>query len=82
LQYLKNELISIQKFAILNTFWQRFETGAQKERIFVQLSVESRMKYIHENPVRAGFVEKWEDYMCSSARNYLGLRGLIALDYW
>ncbi|MBI0397949.1 transposase [Cyclobacterium marinum] len=31
--------------------------------------IESRMNYIHENPVRAGIVEKPEDYMCSSARN-------------
>ncbi|WP_202927968.1 hypothetical protein [Cyclobacterium roseum] len=44
--------------------------------------IESRMNYIHENPVRAGIVEKPEDYMCSSARNYAGLDGLIAVDYW
>ncbi len=31
--------------------------------------IESRMKYIHENPVRAGIVEKPEDYLNSSARN-------------
>jgi hypothetical protein len=44
--------------------------------------IESRMNYIHENPVRAGIVEKPEDYTCSSARNYAGLEGLIAVDYW
>jgi len=44
--------------------------------------IESRMNYIHENPVRAGIVEKPEDYRCSSARNYAGLEGLIAMDYW
>jgi len=36
--------------------------------------IESRMKYIYENPVRLGIVEKEEDYLYSSARNYSGLR--------
>jgi hypothetical protein len=44
--------------------------------------IEGRMNYIHENPVRAGIVENPEDYMCSSPRNYSGLDGLIAVDYW
>ena len=35
--------------------------------------IESRINYIHENPVRAGIVEKPEDYICSSAKNYAGL---------
>ncbi|MCH7399865.1 transposase [Belliella sp. DSM 107340] len=44
--------------------------------------IESRMKYIHENPVRAAIVEYPEDYLYSSARDYSGLKGLIDLDYW
>ncbi|NDV46512.1 transposase [Paludibacter sp. 221] len=32
-----------------------------------------KVNYIHENPVRAGIVEKAEDYLYSSARNYAGL---------
>ena len=44
--------------------------------------IESRINYIHENPIRAGIVEKRENYMCSSAKNYAGLEGLIAVDYW
>jgi len=43
---------------------------------------ESRIKYIHENPVRAGLVGIPEDYLYSSASNYLGLKGLIEVDYW
>ena len=50
--------------------------------------IQSRMKYIHENPVRAGIVEKEEDYLYSIARNhttagkYSGLKGLIEVDYY
>nr|WP_230981311.1 transposase [Echinicola salinicaeni] len=44
--------------------------------------IESRMNYIHNNPVSAGIVEKPEDYLYSSARSYAGLAGLIEVDYW
>ncbi|EMS35227.1 hypothetical protein C943_02302 [Mariniradius saccharolyticus AK6] len=44
--------------------------------------IEGRMNYIHENPVRAGWVENAEEYLYSSARNYSGLKGLIEVDYW
>lgn len=39
-----------------------------------------KLNYIHMNPVRAGLVEKPEDYLYSSARNYAGLPGLLEVD--
>jgi REP element-mobilizing transposase RayT len=36
-----------------------------------------KLDYIHYNPVVAGIVEKPEDYLYSSARDYCGLPGLI-----
>ncbi len=42
---------------------------------------QQKLNYIHLNPVRAGLVEKSEDYLYSSARNYAGLRGLIEIDF-
>ncbi len=41
---------------------------------------ESKMEYIHDNPVRAGWVENQEDYIYSSARNYSGLFSLLEID--
>lgn len=35
--------------------------------------IDSRLQYIHDNPIRAGWVENAEDYLYSSARNYAGL---------
>jgi len=32
---------------------------------------------LHNNPVRAGIVEKPEDYIYSSARNYAGMQSLL-----
>ena len=39
--------------------------------------IESKVEYIHNNPVRAGIVSKPEDYMYSSAPAYAGYEGLI-----
>ncbi|MFI5158344.1 MAG: transposase [Sphingobacteriales bacterium] len=36
-----------------------------------------KLDYIHNNPVTAGIVEKPEDYLYSSARNYYDLPGLM-----
>ena len=41
-----------------------------------------KMNFIHENPVRAGFVYKPENYLYSSARDYAGTKGLIEIDMW
>ena len=38
-----------------------------------------KLDYIHDNPVRAGFVEKPEEYLYSSARDYKGGKGLIEI---
>ena len=43
--------------------------------------IDSRLNYIHQNPVRAGIVEKAEDYLYSSARNYSNLYYLLEIDF-
>ncbi|MEA3495814.1 MAG: transposase [Bacteroidota bacterium] len=42
--------------------------------------IDSRLNYIHENPVKAGWVINPEDYLYSSARNYAELESLIEID--
>jgi hypothetical protein len=38
------------------------------------------MAYIHENPVKSGWVDKAEDWMYSSQRNYSRMESLIEID--
>lgn len=40
-----------------------------------------KFNYIHDNPVKAGFVSKTEDYLYSSAGNYNNRKGLIDICY-
>jgi putative transposase len=52
----------------------------------VQLSTNTMMKqrlnYIHNNPVKAGIVEKAEDYIYSSAKvYYLNVPGLLEIEF-
>ncbi len=42
--------------------------------------LDSRLEYIHQNPVRAGWVEEPEHYLYSSARDYAGLKGLLEVE--
>lgn len=45
-----------------------------------QYLIDTRINYIHQNPVRAGWVDKPEDFVCSSARNFAGLDSVIEID--
>jgi REP element-mobilizing transposase RayT len=49
------------------------------EQIYSQKFLEQKIEYIHNNPARAGIVERPEDYLYSSARNYVGLVGVIGI---
>ena len=42
--------------------------------------IDQKLNYIHQNPVRAGWVEEPQEYLYSSARNYGGRTGLIEID--
>ncbi len=39
--------------------------------------IDQKIEYIHDNPIKAGIVDKSEDYVYSSARDYTGEKGLL-----
>jgi len=39
-----------------------------------------KIRYIHENPVKRGYVDQPEHWRYSSARNYAGERGLLRVE--
>ena len=45
-----------------------------------QKFLKQKMAYIHLNPVRSGLVEKAEDWIYSSQRNYYGLDSILEID--
>ena len=61
-------------------FW---EEGYHGEEILSTTFFESKARYIHLNPVRAGLVEKEEEYLNSSAGALYGVRaGKLELQQW
>ena len=59
-------------------FWQQENHPVQLSTIPFTLE---KLNYIHNNPVKAGIVEKPEDYLLSSARDYFGMKGLISIEH-
>ena len=57
-------------------FWQQHNHPILLDSNYL---MEQKLDYIHNNPVKAGFVEHPEDYLYSSARDYCGDRGLIEI---
>ncbi len=51
------------------------------EEIFGHDFLMTNINYIHENPVRAGWVNNAEDYVYSSASNYATGKGIMEIDY-
>jgi Transposase and inactivated derivatives len=50
------------------------------EEIYSDAFLQTKLNYIHQNPVKAGLVEKASHYLYSSAANYEGKKGLIEID--
>jgi hypothetical protein len=57
-------------------FWQY---GNHAVEIYSEKFMWSKIDYIHFNPVRAGIVSKPQDYIYSSASNYVENNGIIAV---
>jgi REP element-mobilizing transposase RayT len=45
------------------------------------VGVKERINYVHDNPVRNGLVENEWDYVYSSAKDYQGRKGLVAIEF-
>ena len=57
-------------------FWQ---DGNHAKIIYSPAFFFEKMEYIHQNPVKEMIVEKPEDYLFSSARNYAGLDHMLTI---
>ncbi len=56
--------------------WQQHNHPIILDTIFL---IDQKLNNIHNNPVFAGLVEKPEEYIYRSARDYAGLEGLIEI---
>jgi putative transposase len=65
------------KFNNNNSFNQVWQNGNHLIELQSPKFFRQKLDYIHLNPVRAGWVKKPEEYLYSSATNYITNTGLI-----
>lgn len=63
-----------------NKNYQFWQLGNHAEEIYSEKFMWSKIDYIHFNPVKAGIVAKPQDYIYSSASNYILDKGIIDLE--
>ncbi|HOX83213.1 MAG TPA: transposase [Chryseolinea sp.] len=59
-------------------FWQNEYHPVE---LFSNEMIDQKLEYVHDNPVKEGIVDKPEDYLYSSARNYAGIKGLLEIEF-
>ena len=60
-------------------FWQE---GIHAEMVFSEAMMREKLDYIHQNPIKRGYVASPEHWRYSSAGHYAGGDSLIAIDAW
>ncbi len=58
-------------------FWQ---VGNHAIEVFSENFIWDKINYIHNNPVRAGFVQNQWDWLYSSATNYQDMESLLEVE--
>ena len=62
--------------------YQLWQEGSHAELVFSEEIMRQKLDYIHNNPVKRGYVEQPEHWRYCSAKHYLGEGGLIEIDDW
>ncbi|NJM80930.1 MAG: transposase [Flavobacterium sp.] len=63
-----------------NKNYQFWQYGNHAEEVYSEKFLWSKLDYIHMNPVRSGLVKNVEDYIYSSASNYINNQGLVEVE--
>jgi putative transposase len=69
----------------MNKYFQFWQNGYHPIHCWKKELILQKTNYIHQNPVRAGFVEKDYDWFYSSASHYVNGTGMVKiemLDLW
>ena len=59
--------------------YQLWQEGSHPQQILNDEMMLQKLEYIHNNPLRRGYVDRPEHWRYSSARNYLGEPGLVTV---
>ena len=74
---LLRQLEWFKRFHKVESKYQVWEEGSHPQIISSEAVLRQKLEYIHQNPVKRGYVDLPEHWRYSSARNYAGQEGLI-----
>ena len=60
--------------------YQVWQEGYHPQMIADEIMLNQKIEYIHNNPVKRGYVDRPEHWRYSSSRNYLGRSGLLEIE--
>jgi putative transposase len=64
-----------------NKNYQFWKQDNHPIELYSNYFIEQKVDYIHKNPLESGIVEKPEEYIYSSAKNYCGEEGLLKVEF-
>lgn len=64
-----------------NKKYQFWKQDNRPIELYSNYFIEQKIEYIHNNPVKSGIVEKPEEYIYSSAKNYCKEEGLLDIEF-
>ncbi len=71
----------VAKTNLRNDTYQFWQQDNQPIELLTPEFTLIKLNYLHNNPVKAGFVERPEDYLLSSARDYNGGKGILSIEH-
>jgi putative transposase len=66
---------------IRNVVYQFWRQDNKPIELATNKMIDQRLEYVHNNPVEAGIVERAEDFLYSSARDYAEIKGLLEIEF-
>jgi REP element-mobilizing transposase RayT len=61
--------------------YQLWQEGSHPQAILSEEVLQQKLEYIHNNPVKRGYVDDPAHWRYSSYRNYLNQEGILSIDY-
>ncbi len=80
-KWLLNQFEFYKKKYKKDSSYQVWQEGFHPQMITEEEVLKQKIEYIHYNPVKRGLVDQEDHWIYSSARNYIGDKGCIELDF-
>ena len=75
-----DQLAFYKKAHKIETSYQLWQEGIQPKRIQDEAMMIERINYIHQNPLKRGYVDEAKHWRYSSARDYEEIQGLLEVE--